>query len=143
MQHWFAQLGRDQPEYRPTWLVTSNAVRAAATSQFVARGFALGADQCADDAALYHASPELLLEALRSTPAKVPCVALVAHNPGLTWLINTLSDSAEAIDNLPTLGSALFRADVDDWLDITRAQRLLLMTPKLLTQQEPPASARE
>ncbi len=135
MQRWFAQLAADQPEYRPDWLVTSTAVRAAATSQFVVDGFALGTDQSTSDSSLYHAGPELVLDVLRSTPADATCAALVAHNPGLTWLVNALTDSSAAIDNLPTLGCALFHSDAQDWTDITRARRLLLMTPKTLSEQ--------
>ena len=135
MKMWFARLAEDQAEYRPDWLVTSNAVRAVATSEFVADGFSISEDQTTSDASLYNAVPEALLDALRSTPADARCAALVAHNPGLTWLVNALSASTNAIDNLPTLGCVLFQTDANDWTDITQARRLLLVSPRTLDQK--------
>lgn len=137
MQRWFAQLAAEQADTRPDWLVTSSAVRAAATSDYVARGFALTSNQTTDDPSLYNAPPEVLLDALRSTPCDARCTAIVAHNPGMTWLVNALTatvpeSSAQQIDNLPTFGCALFRADVKNWSELTVAQRLLLITPQTL-----------
>lgn len=132
MQAWFAELSNSKPELRPDWLVTSSAVRAVSTSQFVAQGFSLAPDQQHSDAALYLAAPEVLLDALRSTPEHVSCTALVAHNPGMTWLINSLSADSEMIENLPTFGCALFQADVSDWAAISATTRVLLITPRAL-----------
>ena len=134
MQTWFAQTANNQPACRPDWLITSNAVRAQSTSEFVASGFSIGADQRISDASIYNAGPESLLDALCSTPADANCVALVAHNPGLTWLVNALSDPAETIDNLPTLGCALFQTDIDDWATITKTRRLLLVSPGVVVK---------
>lgn len=136
LQTWFAQQASKRPECRPDWLITSSAVRAVSTSAFVAQGFDLPMNQQHSDESLYLAGPEVLLDALRSTPGDANCVALIAHNPGMTWLVNMLSAADEGIDNLPTFGCALFRADVADgadWMDITQATRVLLTTPKMLT----------
>ncbi len=141
LQAWFRQQASEHPEYRPDWLITSSAVRAVATSVFVAQGFDLSMDQQTSDESLYLAGPEVLLDALRSTPGDANCVALVAHNPGMTWLVNMLSVADEGIDNLPTFGCALFQADFAhgahgaDWTDLTRATRVLLTTPKMLGAQ--------
>jgi len=132
MQAWFAQVAGEQPQQRPQWLLTSSAVRAISTSAFVAAGFNLTPEQQHSDSSLYLADPETLLDALRSTPADVNCVALVAHNPGMGWLVNALSAAGETIDNLPTFGCALFQADVEHWYDLTQATRLRLVTPKRL-----------
>lgn len=43
-------------------------------------------------------------------------VAIVAHNPGLTDLINYLGNVR--LDNLPTGGYCQYRFDVDRWEDI-------------------------
>ena len=132
MQAWLARVANAQPQQRPQWLLTSSAVRAVSTSRFVAKGFGLSPDQQYSDEALYLAGPEVLLDALRSTPTHANCVAPVAHNPGITWQVNALSAPTEVINNLPTFGCALFQADVEQWTDLTQATRLELATPKTL-----------
>lgn len=112
------------------WLVTSAATRAQQTAQYVANGFGLADAQVLVEPSLYLAGPEHVLSSLRDTPDEFHCVALVAHNPGLTWLVNELSTDEQQIDNLPTLGNALFCSNVEHWSDLVDAQRISLMTPR-------------
>ena len=90
-----------------TWLWTSTAARAAATARFVQEAFAITDDAVVCTNELYEAGPEQLLDVLRRTPESVTSVALVAHNPGLTWLANSLGSTA-VTDNLPTFGVVRF-----------------------------------
>jgi len=131
MAQWLA--GQDHPA---TWLWTSDAVRASATAVFVAEGFAAAAPELAPDHRLYEASPEDLLAVIRETPQDQHSVALVAHNPGLTQLVNLLEGRA-VTDNLPTFGVARFEVP-GDWADLTfGAARLeIMMTPKRLETPE-------
>jgi phosphohistidine phosphatase len=94
-----------------TWLWTSTAARARATARFVSKAFALSDDAVIETDELYEASPEAILDVLRRTPAGVPSVAVVAHNPGLTWLANTLGRKP-VTDNLPTFGVVRFDCTV-------------------------------
>jgi phosphohistidine phosphatase len=90
-----------------TWIWTSDAARALETAQFVAQGFA-GASACVVcDHRLYHATAEAACEVLQETPGDIASVVLVAHNPGLTWLVNQLA-AESVVDNLPTFGVARF-----------------------------------
>jgi phosphohistidine phosphatase len=41
---------------------------------------------------------------------------LFGHNPGLTYLVNDLSDLD--LDNLPTCGVAVLQFDVDSWSEV-------------------------
>jgi len=118
------------PQQIPGWLVTSAAIRAKQTSDFIARAFAVPHEHICIDRSLYLADPETLFDALKETPAEQNCVALIAHNPGLTWLVNSLSDANEQLENLPTLGCALFSCEVSDWSELNRANCVLLLTPK-------------
>ena len=81
---------------------------------------------------LYHASPEQILDVVRQTPSEVQSVAVVAHNPGMTWLVNAMGSDA-ITDNLPTFGVALFTLS-GSWLDLSpaHAKLELTMTPKQL-----------
>ena len=117
-------------EHVPGWLITSAAKRAQQTSDYVASAFNVSSEQVNVERSLYLAEPEALLAALQETPADTGCVALVAHNPGLTWLVNDLSEDNQQLENFPTLGCALFASNVDRWSDIHQANRVSLFTPK-------------
>lgn len=128
MQAWLAR----QPQ-AASWIWTSDAVRARATADWVAAGFASAAPRLILDHRLYLADPDTLLGVLRETPASEQAVALVAHNPGLTDLINLLAGTS-AIDNLPTFGVARFEV-TDPWVDLHfgGARLEALISPKRLT----------
>jgi len=120
----------EDPLQVPSWLVTSAATRAVQTSAYVADGFGITTEHRCVEQSLYLANPETLLATLKETPLEESCVALVAHNPGLTWLVNALSADNQQLDNLPTMGCALFESDATDWTDIGEASRVSLFTPK-------------
>lgn len=107
-----------------TWIWSSDAVRALATTKFVAQGFALGAPRIVADHRLYHPSVERMCDLLRETPEDQLSVALVAHNPGLTYLVNHLAGEP-VVDNLPTFGVAQFTIR-QPWLDLTPAAATLV-----------------
>ena len=89
------------------WIWTSAAARAQATTAFVRDGFQTPEDRVVALDELYHAGPEGLLDVLRRTPGDIDSVALVAHNPGLTWLSNSLGRERVTV-NLPTFGVVRF-----------------------------------
>ena len=105
MQRWLTE-----QEHAIEWVWASSAVRAQSTADFVA---AATKAHLATDSKLYLASPETILDVIRSTPPDVDSVAIVAHNPGLTYTANLLS-SEEVTDNLVTFGVALFAYE-NDW----------------------------
>lgn len=106
-----------QQQHPPTWLWSSDAVRAMATTEYVHQGFGLSDTNVQTTHELYHASPEDAVAVLQQTPPGHHCVALVAHNPGLTYLVNLLVGH-NVTDNLPTFGIAellLPEQDPDNW----------------------------
>ena len=74
--------------------------------------------------------PDTQLGVLRATPDNITSVALVAHNPGLTYLINQLG-GAHVTDNLVTWGVGHF-VTPSDWTDLQLrgAELVGLHTPK-------------
>jgi phosphohistidine phosphatase len=118
------------------WIWTSDAARARATARFVAEGFGATA-RVVEERRLYEASPERLLEVIRETPSDVESAAVVAHNPGLTYLVNLLAGD-EVTDNLPTFGVARF-AVPPPWRDLRFGTATLevLTSPKMLEHPEP------
>lgn len=125
MARWLA--AQDAPA---TWIWTSDAVRAASTARFVADGFAAAQPELVADHRLYEAAPETLLEVLRETPPDQQSVALVAHNPGLTWLVNLLVGES-LVSNLPTFAVARLTVP-GPWLDLAfgSAQAEQITSPK-------------
>lgn len=115
-----------------TWVWVSTAARAQATAEFVRQGFRLDRDAQVNLDELYHATPEQILDVVRQTPSDVQSVAVVAHNPGLTWLVNAMGADA-VTDNLPTFGVARFDCS-GDWVDVRagKAKLDLLVGPKTL-----------
>ena len=130
MQAWLA--AQDHPAQ---WVWCSSAVRAKLTAAYVTSAFNA---TFAEEPNLYLANPESVLNCLRATPAEVSSVAVVAHNPGLTYLVNQLNSktSTEPVtNNLVTFGTALFATE-SDWVDLNFgcADLLSLHSPKTLQQ---------
>jgi len=120
-----------------SWIWSSDAIRALSTADFVARGFAAAGAQVVAEHRLYDAGPERLLEVVRETPPEVTSAALVAHNPGLTVLVNLLAGETIS-QNLPTFGVARFEVP-GPWAELTfgRAELELLTSPKHLPEARP------
>jgi|TARA_B100000315_G_scaffold206686_1_gene201105 phosphohistidine phosphatase len=119
MQRWL----HEQPN-AAQWIWTSDAARALATAKFVHAAWPWA--QLVREHALYHADPRRILEVVHSTPAGVSRVAVVAHNPGMTWAVNQLAGE-RVIGNLPTFGAAHF-AIIEDQQPTLEA----IMSPKRL-----------
>lgn len=124
MQAWLAK----QP-HPAQWVWSSTAVRAELTASYVTAAFNA---TFVPEPQLYLASAETALSCLQATPADVQRVALVAHNPGLTHLVNLLSKQP-ITDNLVTFGTALFKTNVP-WQELAfgTAELICLQTPKML-----------
>jgi phosphohistidine phosphatase len=119
------------------WIWTSDALRASTTARFVADGFAAARPAVVEDHRLYDAGPEQLLEVIRETPPDVRSAALVAHNPGMTLLVNLLA-GATATDNLPTFGVTRFEVP-EPWAELAfgRGTLEILTSPKRLPEAAP------
>ncbi len=118
-----------------TWIWTSTAARARATAAFVQSGFGVPDAAVVNVDELYHASPEQILDVVRQTPSEVGSVAVVAHNPGMTWLVNGMGSDA-VTDNLPTFGVARFDC-AGNWSTLTAGGARLdfLVSPKTLPER--------
>ncbi len=114
------------------WIWSSDARRAAATAEFVRQGFKLPAEALHFSHDLYLGGPEKILDVLRATPPDVQAVALVAHNPGTTYLLNALAGEV-VTDNVPTFGTARLSAPgAWDELSAGRCELQIFTAPKRL-----------
>jgi phosphohistidine phosphatase len=115
-----------------SWIWTSDAVRARATARFVAKGFAAAAAPVVEEHRLYESTPETLLDVIRQTPDDCAAAAVIAHNPGLTFLVNLLA-GRDVTDNLPTFGIVRFDLPAP-WRDVRMGCGVvdIITSPKLL-----------
>jgi phosphohistidine phosphatase len=105
---------------RPTLIVSSDAVRAISTARVIARTikFPLGFIQPIH--ALYLASPAAIIDVLVNEAERYSDVMVVGHNPGLTELVNQISDAQ--IDNIPTCGAFSVDVDIENWAELTNSR---------------------
>ncbi|WP_097461174.1 SixA phosphatase family protein [Mangrovitalea sediminis] len=116
--------------WSPDILVASPAVRTYNTARCVGAHLSLKTSALTTDKTLYNADWSQLFECICRTPDHIDHLMICAHNPGLTDVINRLSDSH--ITNLPTCGLAAIRFSVKSWsgLDQVQGTLSLLLTPK-------------
>ena len=98
----------------PDLIVSSSAVRAVKTAEFVAHKSGYKADIVKLDA-LYMAEPSIWLDSLRAHADKQKIVLLVGHNPGMEALLQLLTGQVES---LQTACVAYLSVDVKSWKDI-------------------------
>ena len=93
-----------------------------------------------DSAAIYEASPEDIMRAIRSVPASVGTLIVVGHNPGLEELAKRLmSDGggeagARLREKFPTGAIAVLACRVEAWSSLAPGASVLesFVTPKML-----------
>ena len=119
-----------QGEWQPTLIVSSPAVRALTTAEYMAEALGVGPDDIVLDERIYEASTARLMTVIREFDDGCDRIMLVGHNPGLTDLLNEID--TVRIDNVPTCGIATLAFDVDAWanVDITQANLLAFDYPK-------------
>jgi len=99
-------------------IYASPAKRAYKTAKLIAREIDYPESDITLDISLYGSSEDFLISYLRKMDASLNHVAIVAHNPGLTDLVNALS--GENIYNVPTCGIVTLKLKVDHWQELGR-----------------------
>lgn len=104
---------------RPDLILSSPANRAITLARVLAKEIDYPLEDLRSDERIYLGTTDDLLQVIRATEDSVAHLMLVGHNPGLTMLSNSLSDTH--LDNIPTSGIAVVEFPVDTWQAI-RAQ---------------------
>jgi phosphohistidine phosphatase len=98
----------------PDLLLVSPARRTQQTGEIVAQVLALAPRQVVSDGALYLASAADLLKVVQATGPRVAHLLVVAHNPGVSELVQQLVPEAEA-SGLATAALCSMACDTDHW----------------------------
>ncbi len=115
---------------RPELIVTSPATRARRTAEAMAAAFGFEPESLVVDPRIYDATVTPLLEVIRSLDDRHARVMLVGHHPGLTDIVNALTNAQVA--KMPTCSVAEVRSQVPSWTDVREGGAVLieLLTPK-------------
>jgi phosphohistidine phosphatase len=97
----------------PQQIVSSPATRALTTAEYFAEVFQVKKSTIVKEESIYEASSNTLLKIINRLSNDYDFIALFGHNPGITHLINGLSNAD--ISNVPTCGMALIEFPFDDW----------------------------
>lgn len=89
---------------------------------------------------LYDATPEAIIEVIKETPAEIPTLIVVGHNPGLHEAARLLIAAGDVEareqlnEGLPTSGLAVIDFAGDDWekLHLHSGRLERFVTPRLL-----------
>lgn len=101
----------------PDLIITSDAVRARATAEAVAK--AAGYSQAITvDPLLYHAKPENVIAVLNGVGDEAHTVLVVGHNPGLEELVEQLTGEHH---RLPTAALVYATVPIDRWRELDSA----------------------
>lgn len=103
---------------RPDLIITSPANRALTTAQGFAQTLSIPKEAIVLDEDHYHGSSDTLRTLIRASPDEHDCIMIFGHNPGLTFLINELSDLR--LDNLPTCGVCGIEFQLNRWKDVKK-----------------------
>ncbi len=97
------------------FLHSSSSVRTFETSKFFTERIKFG--KVKYDDSLYHSSSGSILNLIKNYSNEYSSVMLIAHNPGLTHLINQITNIS--LDNLPTTGLAEIHFSCNEWNEIS------------------------
>ena len=103
-------------------LLSSSSNRTVLTSKFFIKK--ININDIKYDDSLYHANSDIILNKIKKTNNKLNQLMIIGHNPGLTSLINYLSNIK--LYNLPTTGIAIFNFNSKSWNEITSPKYLEL-----------------
>ncbi|MGG9970932.1 SixA phosphatase family protein [Ferruginibacter sp. SUN002] len=105
--------------------VASPAKRAKKTAELFCSNLNIKPEDICFVSKLYHASPETLHEVIFELEDNHNTVAIVTHNPGITYFVNEISGSS-IISNMPTCGIFTANVHCDKWTDFTKAKKEFL-----------------
>ena len=98
---------------KPQLIITSPALRAFATAKYFAKTWNIKEFEIVLHPEIYEANIGILLNSINKFDNKFDSIAIFGHNPGLTDLVNYLTNSH--IANMPTAGVVIIDFAIDNW----------------------------
>jgi phosphohistidine phosphatase len=116
--------------HKPELIVSSTAMRAQTTARLIARELEIDDLEIITDRDLYFSGIGGMRSVLEATDDRYQSVMMVGHNPTMTDLMTTLSNTH--LYNMPTCAIAIIGFDMASWGDLSATDGVLLGydTPK-------------
>ena len=118
-------------QYIPELIITSNAQRAQETCKYFIEKFGLSKANIQVNPKLYHAPEDTYFEEVQLIDESIDSVMLFGHNPGITYLANSVSE--KYIDNVPTCGVLAIESSAKTWseFDPMNSKLINFIYPKM------------
>ena len=105
-----------EQKIRPDAIISSPALRALTTARIIATELKYDLKYIATDGLLYEADFRSMMSVVNGIDDSLATVIIVGHNPGITFLANSLTEAA--IENIPTCGVVGINLDGGRWRTI-------------------------
>ena len=106
----------NRKEVNPSYIISSPSLRTLTTIQLIADKINFPKQKVEITNDLYEASVLEIMNLIKGIHNDYSDVMIVGHNPGLTNLVNYLTD--DYIENIPTCGIVCLQFNLEDWSDI-------------------------
>ena len=114
-------------------IISSSAKRTVKTTGLINEVLGLDESKITFKKELYLASPKTIISQIQEVDESVNELMIVAHNPGVTQVVNFLAN--EHFENVPTSGMACILFDTDSWSEIKNTGKLgFFIYPKMFRQ---------
>ncbi|MBE2278767.1 MAG: histidine phosphatase family protein [Ignavibacteriaceae bacterium] len=110
----------------PDLVISSYANRAVTTAIIFARAMYVPEEKIQITTQLYDATAGKVMSVLQAIDDSYNNVMIFGHNPGLTNLVNYLSQTEYITDNLPTTGCVCFEFDIKSWKNLAQGMGKLV-----------------
>ena len=105
--------------FMPDLILSSPAQRAKCTTRHIMEQLDFDTDKLLFENDIYEASVRVLLRIINELPDNCDTVALVGHNPSLSYLAELITE--ENIGNIPTFGVVKINFDFGQWKMVSQA----------------------
>lgn len=101
----------------PQLIVSSDATRALSTAMIFSRALGIPSERMLIESKIYESTADTLKKVISNFDDAAHSVMLFGHNPGITSLVNELSNDL-FFDNIPTCGIISIQFDMNSWKEI-------------------------
>ena len=102
--------------------ISSPAKRTTKTAGFFAEAYEIPSGSIRLEATLYLPTPDAFYDVIEETPNQFHHIAICSHNPGITDLVNQLTDEIR-VDNMPTCGIFAIKTNISRWQDFRQSEK--------------------
>ena len=118
--------------FTPDLILCSPAKRTQATAKLICKQTNIDTKHIELTPSIYEASLSVLINLITDLPNQYNEIALIGHNPAITYFYNYLTD--DHLSNVPTCGALKIELDITQWNEIIQGMgsQKFYIYPKML-----------